>query len=117
MSETTEYDNLLAGSLDLNTDSVTVKQGQVLSRGAVLGIITAENKAVIVDSTSSDGSENPHSILIEDIDATDEDIVSGSYLSGVFNENQLSVGGTDTVAQHKTALRLLGIYIKTSVTT
>jgi len=115
--EITNYDNLNTGSIDLVTETLTVKQGENLVRGTVLGKITATGKMVIVDSTNTDGSENPYAVLVEDVDATSADVVSGGYVSGVFNENKLVFGGTDTYLTHKAAMRLLGMYIQPSLTT
>lgn len=94
------------------TDTVNLKAGAAYSRGTVLGIITADDKAVDVDSTKTDGSQAPYAILAEDTDATDGDIVAPVYMTGEFNAAALTFGGTDTIATHKKELRTLGIFAK-----
>ena len=110
------YDNLFSGDYPVVTESVTILSGQNLVRGTVLGIVTASGKAKVVDSSQSDGSQNPCSVLADDVDASSADVVSASYLSGEFNTNKLIVGGTDTVAQHKSAMRILNMYQQDTVT-
>ncbi|WP_110933819.1 head decoration protein [Paenibacillus bouchesdurhonensis] len=97
--------------------AVTLKAGQgVLQRGTVVGIITDDDLAVIVDSTKDDGSQLADSILTDTIDtggagATD-DIVTTAYSSGSFNRQALIFGGSDTADKHEERLRMLGIFIK-----
>lgn len=112
MAETTSYDNMFYGTVSTVDEQGTVLSGNNLARGTVLGRITASGKYVAVDSTAVDGSQNPYGILADDTDASSADAVGGIYLKGYFNENQLVFGGTDTIADHKTALRDLGIYTK-----
>lgn len=108
-----EMDNLFVGGvMPVVTDTVNLKAGAAYSRGTVLGIITADDKAVDVDSTKTDGSQAPYAILAEDTDATDGDIVAPVYMTGEFNAAALTFGGTDTIATHKKELRTLGIFAK-----
>jgi len=111
------YDNLFSGDFPIVTEEVTVESGQNLERGSVLGIVTATGKAKIVDSTATDGSQDPKSVLADDVDATGGDVVSLHYLTGEFNQNELTVGGTDTVAQHKAAMRALSMFQQPTRTT
>lgn len=99
------------------TKSVLLQSGQgVLPRGTVLGIITASELAVTVDSSKTDGSEKADCILTDDVETGDETpVVATAYSSGLFNANALIVGGTDTVDVHKKELRALGIYTKESI--
>lgn len=115
MTETYSPDNLLAGDYPAVTDEVTVVSGQNLSRGALLGKITASGKYKLCDSASVDGSQAPVAILAEDTDASSADAVGLAYLSGAFNESGVTFGGTDTAATHRAALRDLNIYLKKSV--
>lgn len=118
MAETPyNFDNLFAGDYYVVSETVTILSGENLERGTVLGKVTATGKMKIVNSANSDGSENPYAVLSDDVDASAADVVSAAYLSGEYNENKLIVGGTDTVAQHKAAMRLLGMYQKPSLTT
>lgn len=116
MTETYSPDNLLAGDYPAVTDIRTIVSGQNLSRGALLGKITASGKYTLCDSTASDGSENPVAILAEDCDASAGDENALVFLSGAFQESGVTFGGTDTAADHRDALRDLNIYLKKSVT-
>ncbi len=113
--ETLNHDNLLASDYPAVTDIRTIVSGQNLSRGAVLGKITASGKYTLCDSTAVDGSENPVCILAEDCDASDADATAVVFLSGSFNEGQLTFGGADTADDHRDALRDLNIYLKKAV--
>jgi len=115
MSETYTPDKLLAGDYPVVTDIVTIASGQNLTRGALLGKITATGKYALCDSAASDGSQAPLAILAEDADASAADAQATVYLSGAFNENAVTFGGTDTADTHRAALRDLNIYLKKSV--
>lgn len=118
MSETIyNFDNLFASTDFIVSETVIILSGQNIVRGTVLGRVTATGKMKIVDSTNSDGSENPYAVAVEDVDASAADVTSAAFTAGVFNENKLVVGGSDTVAQHKDAMRLLGMYQQPSLTT
>ncbi|MDQ7004594.1 MAG: head decoration protein [Ghiorsea sp.] len=62
-------DTLVAGA-DLITDSATVALGQVLTRGQILGRITATGELTALNAAATDGSQNVHSILSQNVDAT-----------------------------------------------
>jgi hypothetical protein len=114
--ETYTPDNLLAGDYPVVTDEVTIVTGQTLTRGAVLGKITASGKHALCDSTASDGSQAPVCVLAEDCDASAADKTGVPvYLSGAVAETSLAFGGTDTADTHRAALRDLNIYLKKTV--
>jgi len=113
--ETHTPDNLLAADYPAVTDIVTVVTGQNLTRGAVLGKITASGKYSLCDSAAADGSQAPQVILAEDCDASVADQQAPVYLSGAFQESALTFGGADTADTHRAALRDLNIYLKKSV--
>ncbi len=115
MTETLNHDNLLGGDYPAVTDIRTIVSGQNLTRGAVLGKITTSGKYTLCDSAAIDGSENPVCILAEDCDASGGDKAADVYLSGQFNEGQLTFGGADTADTHRDALRDLNIYLKKAV--
>lgn len=113
-TETIPEDNLFA---DVNpvpqTREETLLTGQNLTRGTVLGKITATGKLVICDSAGTDdGRRTPYGILAKDADASGADKTILVYLSGSFNEDELTFGGTDTIETHRAALRDLNIYAK-----
>ena len=108
-------DQLIAGNHKLVTDTVTVLSGQVIQRGAVLGMITASGKYVLALSASADGSQNPVAIAADTIDASASDALGAIYLAGEFNGSAMTLGTGITLAAAKAALRPLSIYVKTSV--
>ena len=117
MPETLTYNKLFAGNvMPVVTEKIIIASGAgVLSRGAVVGVITASGKGNIVDSTRSDGSQKPYGILCDAVDATSADKAATIYMTGEFNSAALTFGGTDTAATHKAALRELGIFLKTNI--
>lgn len=112
-SETYSPDNLIAGDYPIITEGITLITGQNLSRGALLGKITASGKYTLSLSASSDGSETPVAILATDTDASSEDLETNAYLAGEFNEEQITYGTGHTAASTKAGLRDLNIYLKT----
>lgn len=109
-------DNLLAGNAHLLVGrKVTVLQGQVLPRGAVLGLITASGKYVLSASAAADGSQTPDLILAEAVDATSADTTVLAYERGDFNSNALTLGSGHTVASVREGLRAKGITLLTAV--
>ncbi len=108
-------DQLIAGPFQLVTDTVTLKSGEKLKRGAVLGKIAASGKYILAASTAGDGSQTPSAILADDVDASGSDTLAGVYLAGEFNPNALIFGAGVTAATAKDALRDAGIYLKSVV--
>ncbi len=114
MAETFTHDNLQAGDFPIVTDAVTILSGENLTRGAVLGKVTASGKYILCDTAAVDGSEDPKFILAEDADASGGDLDDVPvYASGEFNDNKISLGGATTPADVKEALRDRSIYLKT----
>ena len=107
------FDNLIGGAEPaLITKNLTVASGAgALARGTVLGKITASGKFVKVNSASSDGSQTANCVLAAAVDATSADAVATVYVTGMFNIEALTFGGTDTYATHADTLRDLGIYL------
>lgn len=108
-------DQLIAGALQIVTDSVTITGGP-FKRGTVLGRVTASGKYTQALSASSDGSQTPVAILADDADGSAGDVISGVYLMAEVNGAALILGTGITLAAAKTALRAVGIFVKTSVT-
>jgi len=113
-SETFTPDNLIAGDQNIITDPITVISGQTIVRGALLGKITASGKYNLSLSAAGDGSEVPVAIAAEAVDASGGDKVSVAYLTGEFNEDQVTYGTGHTKASTKAALRSLGIFLKSA---
>ena len=109
-------DGLLAGNAHLLVArKVTVLSGQVLPRGAVLGIVTASGKAILSLAAASDGSQTPDLILAEDVDATGADATALAYERGDFNARAITLGTGHTVASIREGLRAKGIALLTAI--
>ena len=95
-TDTTPYDNLIAGPSDVVKEPITVESGQgVLSAGSVLGV-NASDKHILCDKDAEDGSQVADCVLAEDIDATSADVVTAGIVHGEVNETVLSfASGTD----------------------
>lgn len=105
-------DKLIAGNAHLLVGrKVTIISGQNLTRGAVLGKITASSKYNLSLSGAADGSQTPDLILAEDCNATSGDKVALAYARGDFNANALTIGTAHTVASITEGLRAKGITI------
>ena len=109
-------DSLLAGNAHLLVArKVTVLSGQVLPRGAVLGIVTASGKAILSLAAANDGSQTPDLILAEDVDATGADATALAYERGDFNALAITLGTGHTVASIREGLRAKGIALLTAI--
>lgn len=85
------HDALVAGSGRQLTQSVTLVSGTVaLTRGALLGQITATGKYTLFAANAADGSETPSAILGETTDASGGDKVTVIFVAGEFNERIVS---------------------------
>ena len=111
----TTFDNLIAGTaVNMVTESIVLDTGN-LTRGAVLGRITATGKWVLSASAASDGSQVPRAILAEGADATAADLTTVAYLTGEFNSTALTFGAGHTAASTLDVLRDAGIFLKTNL--
>jgi len=108
-------DSLIAGHYPLISKEVTLIAGQNLTRGALLGKITASGKYNLSLSAAVDGSEVPTAVLAKDTDATAADVVTVAYESGEFNDNKIIFGAAHTAATVEAGLRDQNIYLKTPV--
>lgn len=113
--ESYTYDGLIAGDFPITTDRETLLSGQDLTRGALLGKITAsgasQGKLKQCDSANSDGSETPYAILVEDSDASGGDKVVDVYKTGSFSGAKIGLVTGDDIDDFKDTLRDLGIMI------
>ncbi len=106
-------DSLIAGNFPVVSEAITLITGQNLTRGALLGKITASGKYNLSLSAAVDGSETPVAILAKDTDATAADVETVAYEAGEFNDNAITFGTAHTAASVKAGLRDLNIYLKT----
>lgn len=108
-------DRLHAGDFPIRTRKVTLALGQNLTRGALLGQVTAGGAYVLSASAAADGSQAPKAILAEDVDATAAAKEAVVYLAGDFNANAITYGTGHTAASVIDGLRDLNIYLYTPV--
>lgn len=109
----------LAGTAYAGPVNFTLTQGGTVFEvgdSFTVTVSAGSGKCVIVDSSKVDGSQNPYGLLAEDATVpAAADLVSSAYITGEFNENALTFGGTDTAATHKEALKQKGIILRTPV--
>lgn len=104
-------DGLIAGNAHLLVGlKVTVKTGQNLARGAVIGK-DGDGKYLLSLSAAEDGSQTPDLIMAEDCDASAADTQALAYERGDFTANALTLGTGHTVASIREGLRAKGITI------
>ncbi|MBA3888930.1 MAG: head decoration protein [Gemmatimonadaceae bacterium] len=108
-SATYSPDNLLASDAPIASRKVTLITGQNVTRGTVLGKITASGKYNRSLSAAADGSQTPDAIAAEDVDATAADKEILVYVRGDFAESALTLGAAHTVASIREGLRAMGI--------
>jgi len=109
---TAAHDNLFAGEFPIVRGWVTIADNQVLTRGAVLGIITSGGEAFLLDDTAQDGSETFHSVLLEDVTTSGATQVAPVAKTGEFNEDELSFGGSTVFGDVTAAMRALSCFQK-----
>lgn len=111
-TDTFTPDRLIADNADdILGKGIVLISGQNLTRGAVLGMITASGKYTLSLLASSDGSQNPSVILAQDCDASGGDAAAVAYFDGTFNFSALTLGTGHTEATVTAALRGLSINI------
>lgn len=111
--DTTTPDGLLLGLFPVVTDVGTLITGQNLTRGAVLGKITASGKLTRLDKSEDDGSQVPYAILADDVDATSADKTAPLYIAGSFDAAKLNFVSGTAAADVKDAARNVGLYFVT----
>ena len=114
-SETNTYDGLVAGCFPIVTERVTIASGANLTKGTILGVVTASGKYAAADSTASSAGNNvPAAILLEDAAAADA--VALVALTGEFNGAKLiAKRDGDSVSGFKAGLRAASIFVKSVV--
>lgn len=106
-------DQLVAGTLQLVTDTGIITGG-AFKRGTVLGLVAASGKYTQCVKTADDGSQVPVAILVDDVDASSADQNGGLYLMGEFNQNRVIIDASWSIADIKSALRPMAIFLKDS---
>ncbi len=109
-------DRLLAGDHKIVTAVVTLTNNQsigALTRGAVLGFAAA--KYANLHQTGTYVASTVRAILLDDADPSGGDVEAMVALSGEFNEDVLSYGGTVDNDDVREILAQNSIYIKPPV--
>ena len=117
MSETFEYDNLIAGSQKpIVQRPGTVAAGQSWSRGTLVGLLTASGKWQLVDYDAK-ASFVDFGIAVEAMDTTEGEGATTIYVEGEFNENAVLIGYSDDADDWRNTLADHGIYLRAALTT
>lgn len=114
-------DKLIAGNaIPVTAKGITVAKGQgVLLRGTLLGIAHDKTHKRTDTTETYEGSSGSQTdtigvdcILCEDIDATDNDVVTTGYVTGEMNAAAIILPEEKSIEAHIQELRRLGLYIK-----
>ncbi len=108
-------DQLIAGNLQLVTDTVDIGGADPLVRGAILGQISASGVYVLSVKTATDGSEVPCAVLVDNVSPGGATVRGGVYEMGIFNQNRITFDSSWTVPELKNALRPYSIFLRDSL--
>ncbi|NTZ48393.1 head decoration protein [Lelliottia aquatilis] len=108
-------DQLIAGNLQLVTDTVDIGGANPLVRGTILGQITATGVYVLSVQTATDGSEVPSAVLVDNVTPGGATVRGGIYELGIFNQNRITFDSSWTIPALKTALRPFSIFLRDSL--
>lgn len=93
----------------------TIKAGQVLRIGMVLGAIRTgpdTGKLIRCMKTAADGSQVPFAIMAEDLDTSPGDLAFSVLTGGTYSEMALDLDGSGwTVDELRMPLRERGVYL------
>lgn len=106
--------SMIAGDFPLAHQTVTIAVGQNLTRGAVVGRVTATGAYVLSASAAADGSQTPLGILADDCNATAAARTAPVYFTGEFAAHLLTFGAGHSAATVDAGFRVAGrpIFIK-----
>ncbi len=114
-TETFDPDNLLAGG-EARAEEIILTDGEVVTRGMVLGRITATGLYLESLNAATDGSEVARAIAAVDFSPVGSDLPTLAYLEGSFNEDRVIFGTGQTIANTKADLQDVNIYLLDPVT-
>jgi hypothetical protein len=114
---THEPDNLIAGEFPIAVVDGVISEGEgnVFSRGTILGRKGDGEWTISTGGATDDGSEVPRGVLLVDVDASDDDIVAPIARTGDFNERAVTIGDDHTADGIREGLADLNIYLRTTV--
>ncbi len=91
--ESVDFKQIAIGGTVSENATVTLKQGEVLSAGSVLGQVTADKTYRLSVAASNDGSETIRPVvLMHDADATDGDLQVDVWIAEKFDPAMLVIG-------------------------
>lgn len=110
-------DKLIADlAIPMITKGITVAKGEgKLNRGTLLGLSsdgTYKRTDTVETTESATTTIGADGILTDDIDATEENVITTVYVSGLFYADAILLSGEKKIADHEMELRKLGIFIK-----
>lgn len=105
-------DQLIAGPLQLVTETVIIAAGAKYVRGTVLGLVEASGEYTLSVKTASDGSQNPSAILVDNVDASSGEVRAGVYLMGEFNIHRITADASWQPAALRTEMRKYSLFLK-----
>ena len=109
-------DNLIADNqIDLQTEEITLLSGEVVTRGTVLGQVTASGKYRKAATGNGDGSETIKAVATRDKDASGGDVKMIAYFTGSFNKNAMDLSDFTVDEALKTTLRDQHIFLEDSI--
>lgn len=108
-------DQLIAGNLQLVTDTVDIGGTVPMVRGSILGQITATGVYVLSVKTATDGSQSPSAVLVDNANPAGATVRGGVYELGVFNQNRITFDASWTLPDLKNALRPYSIFLRDSL--
>jgi hypothetical protein len=117
MSESFSYENLVAGSQKRIVQRPgTVRMGEVFSRGALIGQLTATKKWQVIDEDGI-ATCSEFGIAVEAVDSSAGEVNTTIYVEGEFNENHVIFAYGDTADDWREILAPKGIYLRDSIST
>lgn len=116
MSESTSYDNLIAGTQkNLVTEPATVRVYEAFSRGQIVGRLTATGKWQTL-KFSDKASFNRFGLATEAIDTTPgAETVTDVFVEGEFSSPNVIFDYSDLASDWSATLEAQGIYLRNTV--
>lgn len=115
MSETLNYDNLLAGSQKPPVNRpATIRMGENFARGSLIGKLTATQKWQEI-AFAGKATCDDFGIATEDVDSSAAEVASSVFVEGEFGENHVVFFYGDTKTDWRETLVGHGIYLRSTL--
>ena len=96
--------------VELTSEDVTLTIG--VKTIVTVGVDFSKGEFFLVNSTKSDGTQNPDAMLLEDVVVgSDATVLAAVTYTGDVSEDKLIFGGTDTLATHIDAMRAHCLFV------